>query len=134
EVFLSLECTGVGLGIAGKPGWQAAPIVAQARRAGVILAGHVSEDEKQALLTHASVFALPSLYEGFGMPILEAQAAGVPVATSNTSSCPEVAGGAAEPAGALLVDPLDTRAIAAALQQALADEPLRRQLQARGYA
>ena len=68
------------------------------------------------------------------MPILEAQAAGVPVVTSNTSSCPEVAGGAAEAAGALLVDPLDTRAIAAALQQALADEPLRRQLQARGYA
>ena len=134
EAFSSLDCAGVGLVIAGKAGWQAGPIVAQAQRAGVILAGHVSEDEKVALLAHASVFALPSLYEGFGMPILEAQAAGVPVVTSNTSSCPEVAGGAAEAAGALLVDPLDTRAIAAALKQALADESLRNQLRARANA
>src|SRR5439155_9698323 len=129
EAFSSLDCAGVGLVIAGKAGWQAGPIVAQARRADVILAGHVSEDEKVALLAHASVFALPSLYEGFGMPILEAQAAGVPVVTSNTSSCPEVAGN-----GALLVDPLDTRAIAAALKQALADESLRNQLRARANA
>ena len=135
EAFSSLDWqAGVALVIAGKPGWQAEPIVAQARRAGVILAGHLREDEKVALLAHASVFALPSLYEGFGMPILEAQAAGVPVVTSNTSSCPEVAGGAAEAAGALLVDPLDTRAIAAALKQALADESLRSQLRARANA
>ena len=129
EAFSSLGCAGVALVIAGKPGWQAEPIVALARRAGVILAGHVREDEKVALLAHASVFALPSLYEGFGMTILEAQAAGVPVVTSNTSSCPEIAG-----AGALLVDPLDTRAIAAALKQALTDESLRGQLRARANA
>ena len=75
----------------------------------------------------ARVFVFPSLYEGFGLPPLEAMACGTPVVTSNVSSLPEVAGGAA-----LLVDPYDPEAIAAGICQALTDEPLRADLIARG--
>jgi glycosyltransferase involved in cell wall biosynthesis len=118
--------------IVGKPGWRAehvAEIEAKAKHAGVILAGHVSDAEKDALLANATTYVFPSLYEGFGMPILEAQAAGAPVITSNTSSCPEVAGD-----GALLVNPTDTRAIADAIRRLLSDEPLRQSLIAKGHA
>ncbi len=129
EAVASLHGPTVGLVIVGKVGWNADAIVEQAKRAGVIVTGHIGDDEKFVLLQHATAFALPSLYEGFGMPILEAQAAGVPVITSNTSSCPEVASD-----GALLVDPLDTRAIADALRRVLDDEALRQSLIARGHA
>ncbi|MCA1554161.1 MAG: glycosyltransferase family 4 protein, partial [Chloroflexi bacterium] len=129
EAFASLQCADTALVIVGKVGWNAKRVMEQAKRAGVIVTGHIDDDEKFALLQHATAFALPSLYEGFGMPILEAQAAGVPVITSNTSSCPEVAGD-----GALLVNPLDTCAIADALRRVLNDEPLRRSLIARGRA
>ena len=71
----------------------------------------------------ARAFVFPSLYEGFGLPPLEAMACGTPVVTSNVSSLPEVAGGAA-----LLVDPYDAEAIAAGICQALTDEPLRADL------
>jgi glycosyltransferase involved in cell wall biosynthesis len=75
----------------------------------------------------ARVFVFPSLYEGFGLPPLEAMACGTPVVTSNVSSLPEVAGGAA-----LLVDPYDPESIAHGVCQALTDEPLRADLIARG--
>lgn len=75
----------------------------------------------------ARVFVFPSLYEGFGLPPLEAMACGAPVVTSNVSSLPEVAGGAA-----LLVDPHDADAIAAGIVQAVNDETLRQDLIARG--
>ncbi len=65
----------------------------------------------------------PSLYEGFGFPVLEAQACGTAVICANTSSLPEVAG-----EGALLVDPLDTAALAAAMRRVVEDEELRMQL------
>jgi glycosyltransferase involved in cell wall biosynthesis len=77
----------------------------------------------------ARVFAFPSLYEGFGLPPLEAMACGTPVVTSNVSSLPEVAGGAA-----LLVDPYDPVSIADGMMQALSDESLRRDLIQRGLA
>ena len=75
----------------------------------------------------ARVFVFPSLYEGFGLPPLEAMACGAPVVTSNVSSLPEVAGGAA-----LLVDPYDEDAIAAGIVRAVTDEALRADLIARG--
>ncbi len=75
----------------------------------------------------ARAFVFPSLYEGFGLPPLEAMACGTPVVTSNVSSLPEVAGGAA-----LLVDPYDAESIAAGICQALTDEPLRADLIMRG--
>lgn len=77
----------------------------------------------------ARAFVFPSLYEGFGLPPLEAMACGTPVVTSNVSSLPEVAGGAA-----LLADPTDTDDIAAQITRAVTDEALRAELIARGQA
>jgi glycosyltransferase involved in cell wall biosynthesis len=95
----------------------------------VVRTGYVHGKEKLALLAGAQVLAYPSLYEGFGLPVLEAFAASVPVLTSNVSSLPEVAGDAA-----LLIDPYDTRAIAEGLEQLCGDEDLRRVLVAAGMA
>jgi glycosyltransferase involved in cell wall biosynthesis len=77
----------------------------------------------------AGAFVFPSLYEGFGLPPLEAMACGTPVITSNVSSLPEVAGDAA-----LLVDPYDVDALARAIVRVLSDQPLRDMLVARGLA
>ncbi|MFO7171230.1 MAG: glycosyltransferase family 1 protein, partial [Chloroflexota bacterium] len=93
--------------IAGKRGWLAEPIERRAAELGlgdrVRFAGYVPDEDLPALMAGALAFVFPSLYEGFGLPVLEAMAAGTPVLTSTTSSLPEVAGGAA-----LLVDPLST--------------------------
>lgn len=93
----------------------------------VILVGEIAEAEKPALYSGATLFVWPSLYEGFGVPVLEAMACGAPVLTSNTSSLPEVAGNAGR-----LIDPTDVGAIADALGELLTDEKLRSNLRARG--
>ena len=89
--------------------------------------GFVPDQTLAALYRLASVFAFPSLYEGFGLPPLEAMACGTPVVTSNVSSIPEVVGDAA-----VQVDPYDTAAIAGGLERVLADPALRATLVARG--
>jgi len=89
--------------------------------------GAVRPEDLPALYSAARLFVLPSLYEGFGLPVLEAMACGTPVVCSNTSSLPEVAGDAA-----LLVSPDDPVAMAQAIAQALTDETLRAQLVERG--
>ncbi len=95
----------------------------------VIRTGYVSQADKVALMTDATLMVYPSRYEGFGFPVMEAFAAGLPVLTSNVSSLPEVAGDAAE-----LVDPEDTDAIAAALERMLQDRDLLDNLAAAGVA
>ena len=100
----------------------------EAVRRRVRFAGYVSEDDKRALLAGAEVLAYPSRYEGFGFPVLEGFAAGVPVLTSTASSLPEVAGDAA-----LLVDPTDPGAIAEGLERLLGDDALRSGLRAAGH-
>jgi glycosyltransferase involved in cell wall biosynthesis len=104
-------------------------LLSESVRDRIVRTGYVSERDKLALLSGATVLAYPSLYEGFGFPVLEGFAAGVPVLTSNVSSLPEVAGEAA-----VLVDPSDVDAIAAALSEMIADEDLRAVLSAAGVA
>jgi glycosyltransferase involved in cell wall biosynthesis len=91
--------------------------------------GYVRGEDMAALYSLATVFAYPSLYEGFGLPVLEAMACGAPVLTSNTTSLPEVTGGAA-----VLVSPTDSDAIAEGLTTLLEDAELRATLSARGLA
>jgi glycosyltransferase involved in cell wall biosynthesis len=85
----------------------------------VRLAGYVDDRTRAALLTRASVFVYPSLYEGFGFPVLEAMAAGTPVVAGDAGAIPEVAGD-----GALLVSPTDTDALAEAIGRVLEDSTL----------
>ena len=89
--------------------------------------GYISPAELAGWYARCSVFAFPSLDEGFGMPVLEAMAAGAPVLTSNRSALPEVAGGAA-----VLVDPEDAEALGKALRDLTESEDLRRDLARRG--
>ncbi len=91
--------------------------------------GPVPEADLPALYSAASAFVFPSLYEGFGLPVLEALACGAPVICSNTSSLPEVAGDAT-----LLVDPANAMALADALWRVLSDDQLRDDLRRRGLA
>ncbi|MHB8770713.1 MAG: glycosyltransferase family 4 protein [Syntrophales bacterium] len=96
---------------------------AEELRERVVVTGYVPEGDILPLLSHADLFVLPSLYEGFGLPALEAQQAGVAVACSTAGSLPEVAG-----AGAVYFDPESVDAMAAAIRRCLADAPLRSQL------
>ncbi|MCE5239127.1 glycosyltransferase family 4 protein [bacterium] len=93
----------------------------------LVFTGWIGTDDLIALYRAASVFAFPSLYEGFGLPVLEAMACGTPVVTSSTTSLPEVAGEAA-----VLVEPTDGAALAAALTAVLHDSALPEDLRARG--
>ena len=96
-------------------------------RARISMPGYVSAEELGAWYARATIFAFPSLDEGFGMPVLEAMAAGVPVLTSNRSALPEVAGDAA-----LLVDPENTDELTHALHRLTSEEDLRMDLIRRG--
>ncbi|HEX7976006.1 MAG TPA: glycosyltransferase family 1 protein [Anaerolineales bacterium] len=117
--------------IAGKRGWLAEgffrALAGLDLENDVLLPGFIAEQDLPALYSAADVFAYPSLYEGFGLPVLEAMACGAPVVCSNSSSLPELAGEAA-----LMVDPADAAGLAQALAQAATDRALRLRMKARG--
>lgn len=115
--------------LAGGRGWEAEEIYREAEHAdGVILTGYLTAEEKNALYQNAAAFVFPSLYEGFGIPPLEAMAFGCPVVCSNAASLPEVVGEAAR-----LVDPLDERDIAQGIWDVLSDGAYASQLISGGY-
>ncbi len=118
--------------LAGKTGWYAEPLFKQVAdrslSARVLFPGYIEAADKSALLSGATAFVFPSLYEGFGFPVLEAMRCGVPVLCSHTSSLPEVAGDAA-----LLIDPLNIQSIADGLTRIVSDQALRQKLIDAGY-
>jgi glycosyltransferase involved in cell wall biosynthesis len=131
RAFVRLSVSGVMLVIAGARGWLYEEVLEEAARHGdrTRILGFVAEEDLPALYRGASLFVFPSFYEGFGLPVLEAMACGVPVVCSRASSLPEVAGDAA-----LLVDPHDEEGLREAMGRALEDEALRREMTARGLA
>jgi len=124
---------GWDLVLAGAPGWSSKTLDtatrAQEQNGQLHFLGYVPDEHLPALFKGARFFCFPTLFEGFGLPVLEAQCYGVPVLTSNNSSLPEVAGDAA-----LLVDPTDVDEIAHAMLRLSQDEVLRQQLIEAGYA
>lgn len=119
--------------IAGGKGWLDAPIYAKIDELGlqerVTFTGFVDDEDIPALYSGATITAYPSLYEGFGFPILESMACGTPVITANVSSMPEVAGNAT-----ILVNPYEPREIADGIHQILTQDSFRQTLIAKGYA
>jgi glycosyltransferase involved in cell wall biosynthesis len=118
--------------IAGGKGWLYDDIFAAAEasplRERIHFAGYVADEDLPALYSLATLFAFPSHYEGFGIPVLEAMACGTPVVCADNSSLPEIAGDAA-----LLVEATDTDALADAMHQLLADASKREKLVQRGF-
>ncbi|CUU50754.1 Glycosyltransferase [Clostridium beijerinckii] len=118
--------------IAGKKGWLFENIFNLVNKLSlkddVIFTDYIDENDKSIIYNMASLFVFPSLYEGFGIPVLEAMASSVPVITSNVSSLPEVAGDAA-----ILVEPKDIKSIAKYMSKVLADKKLRNNLIREGH-
>jgi glycosyltransferase involved in cell wall biosynthesis len=119
--------------VAGRTGWLYTDIFDTVKTLAldeeVIFTGFVDDEDLPDLYRGAQLFVFPSLYEGFGLPILEAMASGVPVITSATASMPEVAGDAA-----ILIDPHDSEAIAEGMAQVLAEDRLRQAMIQKGLA
>ena len=119
--------------IGGAPGWRLSNLAGIVEKfkleKDVVFLGFVEDADLPVLYSRASYFVYPSIYEGFGMPLLEAMACGTPVITSNCSSMPEVAGDAA-----LLVDPLDVTDIADRMLELAGSPDLRDRLRSAGLA
>lgn len=117
--------------IVGKKGWNYKNIFEIINKLGekenVVFTGYIPDEDLIFLYNTASLFVFPSLYEGFGLPVLEAMACGCPVICSNTSSLPEVAGGAA-----MMIDPYKVEALINAMEKMLIDENLRKSMIEKG--
>jgi glycosyltransferase involved in cell wall biosynthesis len=131
EAYSRLSKPRPPLYVAGGSGWHVSPIFDMLRQLDLVdevhFLGFVPEDELPLWYNAARLFAFPSLYEGFGLPVLEAMACGAPVITSTAASLPEVSGKAA-----VLVPPQDTDRIAQELARVLDDPQLRIELRAAG--
>jgi len=119
--------------IAGQQGWGTDDPRRKTRELGltgkVTFTGYVQDEDQPAVYAGAELLAFPSLYEGFGLPPLEAMACGTPVVASNVASMPEVVGDAG-----ILVDPLDARALGRAMESILSDQSLQEELRVLGAA
>lgn len=131
RAFVRLPIKETVLVIAGGRGWLYEEVLQEAARFPdrVRVLGFVEDADLPALYRGACLFVMPSFYEGFGLPVLEAMACGVPVVCSRASSLPEVAGDAA-----LLINPHDEEGLVEAMQRVLEDEGLRAKMRERGLA
>ncbi len=133
HALLARDDTPPDLVFAGRKGWQYQSVFQRVRDLGldqrIRFTSWVDEADAPAMMNAATVFVYPSLYEGFGLPPLEAMACGTPVVCSNASSLPEVVG-----EGGILFDPRDTGALTNALARVLTDERLRVDMRERGLA
>jgi len=133
EAYSRLRDGPVKLVIGGARGWLYEEVFARVEEldltGDVLFPGYIPPDELPLWYNAAELFVYPSLYEGFGLPPLEAMACGTPVITSNVSSLPEVVGEAG-----LTVDPMDSEGLAEAMNQVLGDETLRQSMRERGLA
>ena len=129
---LTLMDSDYNLVLAGGQGWSYEEVYDLVRSRGlqhrVLFPGFVADEDLSALYSSADVMAFPSLYEGFGLPVLESMACGVPVLASNISCLPEVAGSAA-----LFVDPRDVEAMSAAMLKLVSNVDLRETLRKKGF-
>ncbi|MFI5305677.1 MAG: glycosyltransferase family 4 protein [Nitrospiria bacterium] len=118
---------GFSLVLAGGKGWKNENIQSLIQNEGIenelSITGYVAKEELRVLYSFSSCFVFPSVYEGFGMPLLEAMACGAPVVCSNTSSLPEVAGDAA-----IMVDPFDYEGFSMAIEKIIKDKEFRMNL------
>jgi glycosyltransferase involved in cell wall biosynthesis len=115
--------------IAGRVGWKSDDIARRLRGRGIVHLDYLPPPQLAATYRNAEVFVFPSIYEGFGFPLLEAMANGVPVIAARSSSLPEVGGDAA-----LYFEPRNAHELAAQVRRLLSDQALRRDLIARGQA
>ena len=129
EALPRAEREAFDLVVVGPPGWKDDVTLARLRKpaAGIHYLGYVPESELPGLTAGAAMLVYPSLYEGFGLPVAQAMAAGVPVITSNVSALPEITGDAA-----MHIDPRSVQALSAAMQTLLGSSDLQRQLRERG--
>ena len=129
---LTLMDSDYNLVLAGGKGWSYEEVYDLVRSRGlqhrVLFPGFVADEDLSALYSSADVMVFPSLYEGFGLPVLESMACGVPVLASNISCLPEVAGSAA-----LFVDPRDVEAMSAAMLKLVSNMDLRENLRKKGF-
>ena len=127
EAIKKKENEGLHLVITGKKGWYYEGLFTKVKKlrlgGKVIFTGYLEEEDKAALYHGARIFTFPSLYEGFGLPPLEAMASGVPVISSNTSSMPEVVGDAG-----ILISPKDKNGWVEAITRVNSDENLRHEM------
>jgi glycosyltransferase involved in cell wall biosynthesis len=131
EFLRERPASGLRLVVAGGRGWLSGPLFESIERSParerVVLAGYVPDEQLRALYSACAAFVYPSLYEGFGLPPLEAMSCGAPVVAGWTPAVAEVSGGAAR-----LFDPRDHGQLARALLELLDDEPARRALSEAG--
>jgi glycosyltransferase involved in cell wall biosynthesis len=124
QAYKQLKGGKCGLIIAGSKGWKYEDIMKMIEKTnGVRYIGYIEEEEKQELYKNSSLFVYPSLYEGFGLPVLEAMACGVPVITSNRSSLPEVVRNSA-----YLLNPYNVDEITRGVREVLQNEKIRGQI------
>jgi glycosyltransferase involved in cell wall biosynthesis len=132
DAFESLRARGAydgALVIAGRIGWKSERIAARLRRPGIHHLDYIRASELEAVYQGAEVFVFPSLYEGFGFPLLEAMALGVPAIAARSSSLPEIGGDAP-----LYFEPSDARELERLIGRVIADPALRAEMIARGRA